>query len=250
MTMRNVSRFNPNPVLATVFAAFLLCGCASVPSEQRSENDPWEPFNRTMFDINTAIDNVTLKPIARGYDKIVPRPVRIGVSNFMSNLSTPGSAVNNLLQGKPAGGFTELTRFALNTVLGLGGLFDIASASGIEAKPEDFGQTAAVWGAPPGPYLMLPFRGPTTLRDGLMMPLDIAADPLYHYDVSSVRDKLVVLRIIDTRARLLAAEKLLEDSKDRYVTVRESYLQNREYQVYDGYPPEDDEFFDEFLDEE
>ncbi len=97
---------------------------------------------------------------------------------------------------------------------------------------------------------MLPFLGPTTLRDALMMPFDIAADPLYHYDVPSVRDKLVVLRIVDLRTGLLVADKLLEDSKDRYVTLRESYLQNREYEVYDGYPPEDDEFFDEFIDSE
>ncbi|MBT8091769.1 MAG: VacJ family lipoprotein [Gammaproteobacteria bacterium] len=230
--------------------ALLLGACTAVAPEQRSENDPWEPVNRTIFDINTAIDKVTLKPVARGYDKVVPRPVKIGVSNFMSNLATPGSAVNNVLQGKLTGGFTEMTRFLLNSILGIGGLFDVARASGIEPRPEDFGQTAAVWGAPPGPYVMLPFRGPTTLRDALMMPFDIAADPLYHYDVSSVRDKLVVLRIIDVRARLLVADKLLDDSKDRYVTVRESYLQNREYQVYDGNPPEDDEFFDEFLDDE
>lgn len=250
MTVLSGKRARRSLSLVTAVTALTLGACTSVPPEQRSENDPWEPVNRTIFDLNTTIDKATLKPIARGYDTVVPRPVKIGVSNFMSNLATPGSAFNNLLQGKPAGGFTELTRFMLNTVLGLGGLFDIASASGIEARSEDFGQTAAVWGAPPGPYLMLPFRGPTTLRDALMMPLDIFADPLYHYDVTSVRDKLVVLRIVDMRARLLVAEKLLEDSKDRYVTLRESYLQNREYEVYDGYPPEDDEFFDEFLDDQ
>ncbi len=163
---------------------------------------------------------------------------------------TPASAVNNFLQGKPAYGFTELARFVFNSTLGIGGLFDVATVGGLEARPEDFGQTAAVWGVPSGPYVMLPFLGPSTLRDALMRPLDILSNPLYHYEVTSVRDKLTVLRIIDLRYRLLAVDKLLEGSKDRYITLRESYLQNREYEVYDGYPPEDDAFLDEFLDDE
>jgi phospholipid-binding lipoprotein MlaA len=233
-----------------ILLASLLGACATVAPEQRVESDPWEPLNRTVFDINMVIDDVSLRPVAKGYDAIVPRPVKIGVSNFMSNLATPGSAVNNVLQGKPKSGLTELTRFLLNTVLGIGGLFDVAATAGIEASPEDFGQTAAVWGVPAGPYLMLPFRGPSTLRDALLMPVDWTMDPLYRYDDSSVRDPLVVLRIIDIRARLLVADKFLDDSKDPYITLRESYLQNREYEVYDGYPPEDDEFLDEFLEEE
>ncbi len=235
---------------AAVLLASLLGACASIPEDQRTDSDPWEPLNRTLYGVNTAIDTVSLKPLAKGYDAILPRPVRNSVSNFMDNLITPASAINNFLQGKPSSGFAEFGRFLINSTVGIGGLFDVAAAGGLEASPEDFGQTAAVWGVPSGPYVMLPLLGPRTLRDAVMLPLDILSNPLYHYEVTSVRDKLTVLRIIDLRYRLLAIDKLLESSKDRYITLRESYLQNREYEVYDGYPPEDDEFLDEFLEDE
>lgn len=247
VTGRNKERHG---AIVVLLLASFLCACADIPPEARSEQDPWEPVNRAVFEFNDAVDRVTLKPLAKGYEKVLPQPVRRSIGNFFTNLLTPSSALNNFLQGKPDGGFGELTRFMFNSTFGIGGLFDVAAAAGLESRTEDFGQTAAVWGLPTGPYVMLPFRGPTTLRDVVVMPLDVAADPLYQYDESSVRDKLVVLRIVDIRARLLVADKLLDDSKDRYVTVRESYLQNREYEIYDGYPPEDDEFFDEFLNED
>lgn len=236
--------------MALAVFSLALSACANVPKEQRSENDPWEPLNRPLYSFNTTFDKVTLKPVAKGYQKITPRPVRTGITNFMKNLVTPRSIINNFLQGKPAYGFSELGRFVINSTVGIGGLFDVATASGIERHREDFGQTAAVWGIPPGPYVMLPFLGPQTLRRAVLLPIDIASNPLYHYDNSSVRDKLYILRSIELRERLFAAERILEDSKDHYITVRESYLQNREYEVYDGNPPEDDEFFDEFFDDE
>lgn len=237
-------------VAAVGLMSFVLGACASVPEEQRTESDPWEPMNRTLYSVNTTIDNVSLKPLAKGYQKVIPRLARTGVSNFMNNLVTPRSAVNNFLQGKPKHGFTELVRFVFNSTMGIGGLLDLATDAGLEAHVEDFGQTAAVWGMPSGPFVMLPLLGPHTLRDAVFRPLDLAAHPLRYYENTSVRDKLQVLRIIDLRARLLSADKFLDDSKDPYITLRESYLQNREYQVYDGNPPEDDEFFDEFMDEE
>ncbi len=226
-------------------ALIILSGCASIPPEQRVAADPWEPMNRTLYAFNTSVDKVTTKPLARGYQKVFPGPVRNGISNFFQNLTTPRSALNNFLQGKPKQGFSEIGRFLFNSSLGIGGLFDVASAGGMEEYPEDFGQTAAVWGVPDGPYVMLPFLGPQTLRDVVLMPVDMLSRPLYHYENTSVRDKLVVLQIIDLRQSLLAAEKFLEDSKDPYVTLRESYLQNREYEVYDGNPPEDD-FYEDF----
>ncbi len=237
---------------ALLAALLLISGCAAIPAEQRVAYDPFERLNRGTYQFNDAIDRVTLKPIAKGYNKVVPGPVRTGVTNFGRNLLTPASALNNLLQGKPGASLSELARFGINSTFGIGGLIDVAADSGIEAQTEDFGQTAAVWGVPAGPYVVLPFRGPTTLRDAVMMPLDVMGDPLYHYENTSVRDKLVVLRIVDTRARLLSLEQLLQDSKDPYVTLRESYLQNREFEVYDGDPPldDDDEFYDEFLEEE
>lgn len=235
-------------VLATL--ALAMGGCASVPAEDRTESDPWEPMNRSLYSFNRGLDKVTTKPLARGYEKIVPRPVRTGVTNFFKNLRTPASSINNFLQGKPERGFSELGRFVFNSTLGVGGIFDIATAGGLEAHPEDFGQTAAVWGVPDGPYVMIPLLGPSTLRDAVLFPLSVVTNPLYHYDNTSVRDKLRILRVIELRARLLPLESTLEESKDPYITLRESYLQNREYEIYDGEPPEDDEFFDEFLDED
>jgi phospholipid-binding lipoprotein MlaA len=237
--------------VAVLLASLAATGCVAVPAEQRVEYDPWESANRGLYRFNDALDRVTTKPIAKGYKKIVPGPVRQGVTNFGHNLMTPSSALNNFLQGKPGAGVDELFRFLINSTAGIGGIFDVAANNGLEPKTEDFGQTAAVWGVPDGPFVMLPLRGPRTLRDAIFMPLDFLLDPLYYYDNSSVRDPVYVLRIINQRAQLLELEELLADSEDPYVTLRESYLQNREFEVYDGNPPvEEDEFFDEFFDDD
>ncbi|MCH9693890.1 MAG: VacJ family lipoprotein [Gammaproteobacteria bacterium] len=228
----------------------LASACASIPPEQRAEHDPWEPLNRPVYKFNTVVDSAITKPLAKGYRKVVPGPVKTGVTNVFVNLTTPRSALNNFLQGKPKRGFSEIGRFLFNSTVGIGGIFDVASASGMDQYREDFGQTAAVWGVGDGPFVMLPILGPNTLRDAILMPLDIASDPVFHIRRSDVRDPVVVLRIIDLRYRLLPTDKLLEDSKDRYLTTRESYLQNREYRIYDGNPPEDDDFYDEYFDEE
>ncbi len=241
--------------------ALAATGCAGSPSAGgeddntpvRAEYDPLEPLNRSLYTLNDVVDRYTLRPIARGYKAIMPGFARRGVTNFSRNLATPRSAINNFLQGKPGPGFTDLGRFLLNSTFGLAGLIDVASAEGIPVYDEDFGQTLAVWGLPEGPYLFIPILGPNTLLDAVSIPLDILSDPLYHYDDSSVRDKLYILRAIDLRMRLLAAEGLMEDSKDPYLTVRESYLQNRRFQVYDGNPPgseEEEDLFDEFFEEE
>jgi phospholipid-binding lipoprotein MlaA len=157
------------------------------------------------------------------------------------------------LQGKPRDGFSEMFRFIINSTFGIGGIFDIAGRNGLDAKNEDFGQTAAVWGIPQGPYVMLPFLGPQTLTDAILLPLDYGSDPLYYYEVRSYRDPITVLRIINLRARLLPLEEMLADSADPYVTVRESWLQNREFEIYDGNPPvdaEEEDLFDEFFEDE
>ena len=179
-------------------------------------------MNRPLYRAHTAIDNATMKPLAKGYRKIMPGPVRKGISNFFRNLTTPRSIINNFLQGKPKQGFSEIGRFAFNSTFGIGGLIDIATIGGMEEYREDFGQTAAVWGIPDGPYVMLPLLGPQTLRDAIMLPVNIIADPLYQYENSSVRDKLYFVRLIDLRYRVLAADSFLEDSKDPYVTMRVS----------------------------
>lgn len=234
-----------------VIAAFvLLAGCAgNGPKEraaQASPDDPLESLNRGVYDVNTTLDKYTLKPLARGYRKVLPEVVRTGIDNFFVNLRSPWHSINNLLQGDGTEGLHEAGRFLANSTIGIGGLFDVASKMGIEKHNEDFGQTLAVWGVPTGPYVVIPFFGPSTLRDGLAMPLDFTADPLFWYENSSVRDKLYILRIIGLRDRFLDAEKLLDDSFDPYIRLREAYLQNRHYQVYDGNPPMEDDFYEEF----
>jgi len=237
-------------IIPFVLLALAVSGCTSVPVDQRVESDPWEGINRSLYSANIAIDKATTRPLAKGYRAVLPSPVRKGISNFFRNLTTPRSIINNLLQGKPARGFSEFGRFLFNSTLGVAGVFDVATAGGMDEYREDFGQTAAVWGVSDGPYVMLPILGPQTLRDAILLPVDIVFDPLYQYGNTSVRDKLYVLRLIDLRYRILATDKFFDDSKDPYVTMRESYLQNREYEVFDGDPPVDDDFFDEFLEEE
>ncbi|MDJ0939969.1 MAG: VacJ family lipoprotein [Woeseiaceae bacterium] len=229
-------------------ALLLLSACATSENAARSEADPWEPLNRGIYAVNDVPDRFLLKPIARGYRAITPVFLRRGVSNFFDNLTTPRSALNNFLQGKPKRGFSDVSRFLFNSTIGVGGLIDVASMGGLEIYDEDFGQTLAVWGVPDGPYIVIPLLGPSTLRDGVALPVDIYSSLLTHIDDSSVRDKLWGLRLIDLRARLLTAEQLIEDSRDPYITIRESFLQNRRFQVYDGDPPIDEDFYDDFED--
>lgn len=235
-----------------------LGGCAAsstTPAGQaeeapvRSEHDPWEPMNRPIFGFNRNLDDATLKPIAEGYEKVIPRFMRRGVANFHANLRGPRNIINNLLQGKGKRGLSETGRFLVNSTIGVGGLFDVASRMGLEAHREDFGQTLAVWGVPDGPYVMVPFAGPQTLRDVFAFPLDVLVDPLWHYENDPVRYGLYALRFVDLRARLLATDDLLEESFDPYVRLREAYLQNRRYAVYDGNPPVDEDFYDDFYDD-
>jgi phospholipid-binding lipoprotein MlaA len=236
-----------------------LGGCASqgeqVDGADATAYDPLEPFNRKMLKVNVAIDRVALKPLAKGYKRIVPPPIRRGFANIFANLGAPRSALNNFLQGKPKRGFNELGRFLFNSTLGIGGIFDVASAGGMERYDENFSQTLAVWGLPEGPYLVLPIFGPHTALDSVGLPIDFYSDLNTHL-TSGVKDRLYLIRLLDARARLLSAETLLDKSNDPYISLRESFLQNREFKVYDGDPPTDDEdfydeeMFDDFFEEE
>ena len=236
-----------------LICALLLSGCASKPAaprDQRSPADPWEPMNRQIHGFNTGLDKVTLKLIAKGYQKVVPQFLRTGIGNFSSNLRTPLNIINSFLQGNGKTGLSETGRFLANSTFGLLGVLDVATDMGLERHNEDFGQTFAKWGIPDGPYVVLPFLGPRTVRDAVAVPLNFLADPLLWYDNTSVRDKLYLVRLIDVRERLFRAEALLEGSLDRYIAIREAYLQNRLYLIYDGDPPEDDDFYDEFLEDD
>ena len=247
-------------LIALIVCSLVLAlgGCASSDTRQAAEssatNDPFEPFNRKMYQLNMTMDRVALKPMAKGYRRIVPSPVRRGFANFFSNLRTPNSALNNFLQGKPRRGFNELGRFLFNTTLGIGGIFNVAAAGGMERYDENFSQTLAVWGLPEGPYLVLPIFGPHTTLDTVGLPFDYYADLNTHM-TAGVKDRLYLIRLVDIRARLLAAESVLESSIDPYITFRESYLQNRRFRIYDGDPPEDpdfleDELFEDFFEDE
>lgn len=232
----------------------MLAGCAgsipAAPKDQRAATDPWEPLNRRIHNFNTGFDNVTFKPLAKGYEKVVPEFAKKGVGNFSTNLLAPRNIINNLLQGKGGRAMVEFGRFLMNTTFGIGGLFDPATASGLEAYPESFGETFAVWGISDGPYVMIPILGPRTLSGAFALPLDIIVDPLFHLDDNSTKWSIYGVRAIDMRERLFAAEALIEDSFDKYLSIRESFLQNWQFRIYDGDPPEDDDFYDDFLEEE
>jgi len=224
-------------ILATCLSA-----CAST-GEIDPEVDPYEKFNRSMFAVNRFGDKVIYKPFGKAYKAVIPSFARKGVNNFFDNLTTPTSALNNFLQGKPKRGFNEIGRFLFNTTLGLGGLFDIAAKGGMERYDEDFSQTLAVWGAPEGPYLVIPIWGPRSMLSTAAIPVNFVTDLQRYIPNTGLRDKLYILRLIDTRSRLLTTEEILNKSKDPYIAYREAYLQNRQFRIYDGDPPVDDDFY-------
>jgi phospholipid-binding lipoprotein MlaA len=220
---------------ALALALALLCaGCATVPSGKPDPRDPWERFNRTSFAINDALDRAALKPAAKAYKKVTPRIVRTGVSNFISNLDTIGTVVNDVLQGKMRQAGQDSARFLMNTTLGLGGLFDPASAAGLERNDEDFGQTLGKWGVKSGPYLMLPLLGPSTVRDSFARIPDQFTHPVNYLEDDSTRYLIRAVDVLDLRTGLLDLDAQLEKSYDRYAFVRSAWLQRREYMVTDG----------------
>ena len=204
--------------------------------------DPWEPFNRAMFAVNQVLDSDLIYPLTSAYVGLVPSLVRTGISNVFNNAEDLWSAINNLLQGKLDKSVMMSFRFAWNTVFGVAGILDMATELGIERFPEDFGQTLGVWGVQPGPYLVLPFFGPSTVRDAAGLPLDIAASPAYAVNQGSFRPVTTVLQILDTRSQLLGATQVLDTiAMDKYSFVRDAFLSRRLRLVFDGNPPEDDE---------
>lgn len=209
-------------------------------NDQDNARDPLEGFNRAMYTFNDKLDKYALKPLAKGYRAITPAPVSKGISNFFGNLHDPVIMLNNLLQGKPGQAVSDLGRFLVNTTVGIAGLFDVASRWGLQKHNEDFGQTLAVWGVGDGPYLVLPFFGPSNLRDGPAMIVDWEAYPPNHMEERSTRDKLLLVEVIDKRAQLLDASDILNQAagQDPYVFVREASRQRRRNLIYDGNPPQ------------
>ena len=222
--------------LAALAFSLLAAGCATTGAS--NPRDPWEPLNRTTFGFNEAADRAVLKPLAEGYVAVVPAFAREGVNNFFENIADVATGLNNILQGKPGDGVSDLGRVVVNSTLGIFGLWDVATPMGLEKHNEDFGQTLGVWGVGSGPYLVLPLLGPSTARDAPAR----AVDPGWYYNnaIHNWRAEwtLRVLDTLRTRASLLKAESVLEQAAlDRYAFIRDAWLQRRRSQVYDGRPP-------------
>jgi phospholipid-binding lipoprotein MlaA len=233
--------------LITIWVVAILSGCATTGGEPQW--DPIEPLNRGVFKFNRTADKFVLRPIAKGYQAITPSPIRRGVGNFFYNLAMPIVFVGDLLQAKPQAAGQDVVRFLVNSTAGIGGLFDVASRLDIDKNREDFGQTMAVWGVGSGPYVMVPFLGPYSLRDGVGAVLDFPFDPLYHYENSSVRDKVWIFKQIDLREGLIGADAALDNALDPYLALRDAYYQNRLGLIHDGDPPLDAEFSEEEFEE-
>ena len=258
--MKSIARLQSSLLLVLLILGFgQISGCATTANSdhdsQTVDYDPLESLNRKMHGFNMAVDNAALKPLAKAYKKVLPSPIRRGITNFFSNLTTPRSALNNFLQGKPGRGFNELGRFLFNSTLGLGGFIDIAGAGGMERYDENFAQTLSIWGVPDGPYIVLPLLGPNMASDAFALPFDYYSDLWTHYHNTSVRSKIWFVRLIDRRYRLLSADSVLDGSQDSYITIREAFMQNRTFRIYDGDPPSDEDYyeneiFDEFFEEE
>ena len=215
----------------------LLFACASIPAgTQSSEADPWEPMNRAVFAFNEVLDDYFLKPITAAYRFILPEIVRDGIYNVFGNYNDIYTALNNLLQGKPALAFNDFMRVMVNTIFGLGGLLDVATPAGLEKHKEDWGQTFGVWGVPAGPYVVLPFFGPSSVRDTFGTIADLESDYLFTYvkDIG-LRNSITALRVINARNTYYEAGDLLDGAAiDKYTFLRDSYIQRRAYQINDG----------------
>lgn len=225
--------------ISCLLLCFLCTACATNGEPMRAPDprDPYEGFNRAMYQFNDAVDRAVLKPTAKGYRYITPDPVETSISNFFDNLGTPLDIFNNAFQGEFLEALSDTGRLIVNSTIGVLGFFDPASKLGMPAHEEDFGQTLGVWGVPSGPYLVLPFLGSSTVRDTAGMVPDYYLDPLFYYENDGEETGLKAMWVIDTRARLLDAETFLKDAYDPYSFIRDAYLQRRTYLIHDGRPP-------------
>ena len=212
-----------------------LVGCASTGGTANPK-DPWEPYNRSMYKFNDAVDKAVLKPVAQGYGTAMPEFGKTMVTNFFSNLDDILVTINDVLQFKFSQAASDGTRVLFNSTFGLLGFFNVAS--GLEKHNEDFGQTLGYWGVGPGPYVVLPFFGPRTVRDSFGLVVDSFASPVRLISSVPVRNELYVTRTVDTRTGLLDNEKVFDEAAmDRYSFIRDGYLQQRRSLMYDGNPP-------------
>ncbi|QKK03095.1 MAG: VacJ family lipoprotein [Pseudomonadota bacterium] len=224
------------PILI-VAAALVLSSCAttSTPPEARHEADPWEPLNRSVYQFNSGADRLILRPLSRAYTTITPDPVETGLGNFFTNLRSPTTIINLLLQGRAGDAGRQFHRLFVNTVFGLGGLIDLTGRAGLEHFEEDFGQTFAVWGWSDSRYLVLPFLGPSTVRDGFGSAADLERLVIRRELFGDTTGDIVTAtNILHVRATLLPLDREIEQALDPYLFVRDSYLQRRSHQISDG----------------
>ncbi|AZC29989.1 VacJ family lipoprotein [Pseudomonas chlororaphis] len=215
------------------FAQLMCAGMLLVPVlAHAAEEDPWESINRPIFTFNDTIDTYALKPLAQGYQAVTPQFLEDGIHNFFRNIGDVGNLANDILQAKPHAAAVDTARLLMNTTIGVAGFFDVSTKMGLQRNDEDFGQTLGYWGVGSGPYVMLPFFGPSTLRDAPAKYVDSFTDGYRYVNDVPVRNSVFALEVVDTRASLLSSEKLI--SGDKYTFIRNAYLQNREFKVKDG----------------
>lgn len=240
MTRPKVSGFVR--VAAVLAFATAAAGCTSIQAARGGPGqrlDPWENWNRKVFNFNDSVDRAVLKPVATAYTNVVPQPVRRGVGNFFGNFADAWSAINNILQGKFTAASQDATRVGANTLFGLFGILDVAAEMGIERHHEDFGQTLGRYGVGAGAYIVLPILGPSTVRDTAALPLDRLASPPAFFQGTATQLGLTTLQIVNTRSGLLGATRVIDDiALDRYTFVRDAYLQRRRSLIFDGDVPE------------
>ena len=240
--------FNVFSPLFIICSIALGSGCATLDGPPNPD-DPLESYNRAMFSFNETMDKVLVKPVAKGYNWIMPNFVNTGITNFFNNLDDVVVFFNSLLQLKIHDAALTSARIVWNTTLGLLGFIDVATHMELPKQNEDFGQTLAYWGVASGPYFVLPFLGPSTVRDGLSLPVDwFLFDPVFRDKELKVTLSLLVVRYTDKRADLLTATDIIDETApDKYAYIRDAFLQRRNYLIYDGHPPDkgmsDDELF-------
>lgn len=230
-------------LLCACSALLLLQACSTV--QHADARDPWESMNRSVYNFNEAVDNAAIKPAAKAYKAVLPRPVRTGIHNFLGNLSDVWTLANTALQLKGQATAETFMRITVNTFFGLGGVLDVASEMRLEKRKEDFGQTLGYWGVKPGPYVVLPILGPSTLRDTLATPVDMQGDAVQQFNDQAAKNVLSATRVMDVRSGFLDSLDVIKAAAlDPYSFVRDAYLQKRENDVHDGNPPANFDYFE------
>ncbi len=237
----HIARLVQAALAAAILATASGCASQAAANKTPANPDPLESVNRVMFRINEIGDRYVAKPVAQAYEKGTPRVFRMGANNFLDNLRYPITIVNDFLQGKLRQGGQDLARFAMNSTVGLFGLFDPATEVGLMAHDEDFGQTLAVWGVPQGPYLVMPILGPHTLSSGIGSVADSQFSLIWQgVDDHGTRNALLIWYLVHKRYTILPLDEQMQQAFDPYIFVRDAYLQNRLYKIYDGHPPYED----------